>query len=339
MADETIKSAETQAGAKPAPSVIVAPAPHVFSGALTTRKMMFDVLLALVPVFIASVWVFRLYAVIQLFICVTSALVAEAVFTKMRGKRLSLGDGSAAVTGAILAFSLPPTAPWYVGAVGSTVAIGIGKIIFGGLGSNIFNPAMLGRAFVMIAFPAFMGATAYVNPAAGIDVLTQATPLTALKQLGQSVGLFPLFLGTTNGSVGETSALACLVGGLYLCLRRTASWQIPLGVILAAAAIAGAMGLKGPPSNWTVLHELMSGALLFGAFYIATDPVTSPLTPKGKFIFGLGVGALIMLIRKLSGYPEGVMFSVLIVNSVVPLINRWTVPTPVGGLVPEKKAA
>jgi electron transport complex protein RnfD len=128
--------------------------------------------------------------------------------------------------------------------------------------------------------------------------------------------------------------LACLVGGLYLCLRRTASWQIPAGVLLAAAAIAGPIQLAHPAGPWTVLHELAAGALLFGAFFIATDPVTSPLTPKGKFIFGLGVGALVMMARKLSGYPEGVMFAVLLMNALSPLLNRWTVPTPVGGPVP-----
>jgi electron transport complex protein RnfD len=320
--------------AAPAPAIHVAPGPHLFSGALTTRKMMFDVLLALLPVVAASLCVFRLYTLIQLAIGVASAMAAEAVFTRMRGRAAPLRDGSAAVTGAILALSLPATAPWYVGAVGAIAGIGIGKVIFGGVGNNVFNPAMLGRAFSLIAFPAALGASAYVVPGSHLDGLTHATPLTALKQLGQTTGLLPLFLGTTNGSIGETSALACLAGGAYLCARRTASWEIPAGVIAAAVAISL---LVGGPAGWTVLHELSSGALLFGAFYIATDPVSSPLTPRGKFIFGLGVGALVMLIRKLSGYPEGVMFAVLIMNAVVPLINRWTIPVPVGGPVPEKK--
>ncbi|MBN1268953.1 MAG: RnfABCDGE type electron transport complex subunit D [Kiritimatiellae bacterium] len=322
-----------------APALHVAPGPHVHSSALTTRRMMVDVLIALIPVLLASFWVFRLYTVIQLVICIVSCLAAEGVFTVMRKKPFSLGDGSAVVTGAILALSLPATAPWYVGAVGSVVAIGIGKIIFGGLGNNIFNPAMVGRAFVMVAFPAALGATAYVmqSPGWGVDAVTQATPLTALKQLGQSIGLFPLLLGTTNGSLGETSALACAIGGLYLCARRTASWEIPLGAIVALGVIAGLMNLKNMGADWTVLHEICGGAFLFGAFFIATDPVTSPLTPRGKLIFGAGFGALVMLIRKLSGYPEGVMFAVLIMNAIVPLINRWTIPTPVGGPVPERK--
>jgi electron transport complex protein RnfD len=196
---------------------------------------------------------------------------------------------------------------------------------------------MVGRAFVMMAFPQAMAAGGYIDAQAGVDALTLATPLTALQMGGAVADLRALFLGTTNGSVGETSALACLVGGAYLCLRRTASWQIPAGVVAAVAAVAGLGRLFGPGGAWTVGHEICSGALLFGAFYIATDPVTSPLTPRGKWIFGVGTGLLVMLIRKLSSYPEGVMFSVLVMNALVPLINRWTIPVPVGGPVPERK--
>ncbi len=321
----------------PAPRLTVAPGPHISEGSLTTRRMMADVLLALLPVLAASVWVFRMYAVVQAVIGVVAALAAEALFTALRRKPLRLGDGSAAVTGLILALSLPPGAPWYVGTVGAFAAIGLAKVIYGGLGQNIFNPAMVGRAFVMIAFPAFVGAAAYVIPGSAVDAVTRATPLTALKMSGQTTALGPLFLGTVNGSVGETSALACLLGGLYLCLRRTASWEIPAGVFAAVLAFAGVPNLLQPSAAWSVAHELCGGALLFGAFFIATDPVTSPLTHKGKFWFGFGVGALVLLIRKLSGYPEGVMFSVLIMNALVPLINRATVPVPVGGPAPAKK--
>ncbi len=314
----------------------VSPSPHVTDGALTTRRMMVDVLLGLIPLIVASVLVFQYHALFQLAICVVSAMVAEALFTAMRRKPFSLGDGSAVVTAVILALSLPVTAPWYVGAVGSFMAIGLGKIVFGGLGQNIFNPAMVGRAFVMIAFPSLMGASAYVVPSSAVDCLTQATPLTSLKMAAQSTPLWNLFIGNTNGSLGETSAVACLLGGIYLCLRRTASWEIPAGVIGAVAVIAGLINLSDPHASWTVLHHLFAGALLFGAFFIATDPVTSPLTPKGKFIFGAGVGALVMLLRLFSGYPEGVMFAVLIMNAVTPLINRWTIPVPIGGPVPVK---
>ena len=197
---------------------------------------------------------------------------------------------------------------------------------------------MVGRAFVMIAFPAAVGASAYVDASAVVEAVTRATPLTALKQEGLPTSLADLFIGSTNGSLGETSALACLIGGLYLCIRRTASWEIPAGVIAAVAAIAGLINLTDMQAHWTVAHHILGGALLFGAFFIATDPVSSPMTPKGKWIFGAGVGALVMLLRKLSGYPEGVMFAVLIMNALVPLINRWTIPVPVGGPVPVPKS-
>jgi electron transport complex protein RnfD len=295
---------------------------------------MADVLIALILPVLAGSLVFGMLAAKQLVICLGSALFAELLFNAMRKKPFSLKDGSAAVTGVILALSIPASAPWYVGVIGSVTAIGLGKIIFGGLGFNLFNPAMVGRAFVMIAFPALLGASAYIIPDAKIDVLTTATPLTAFKMEGMVTGLRALIIGTTNGSIGETSTLACLVGGLYLCVRRTAAWQIPVGVI-ASAALISALLYRFDVA--TVIHELTSGALIFGAFYIATDPVTSPVTPKGRWIFGIFVGCMIMLLRKLSGYPEGVMFAVLMANMVTPLINRWTVPTPVGGPVPVRK--
>jgi len=320
------------------PRLIVAPAPHLKSASLTTRRMMIDVLIALAPVLVASLVVFRGYAAKQVGVCLAGALAAEAVFNAMRRRPFSLGDCSAAVTGLILAFSLPGTAPWYVGVVGAFVGVGVGKVIFGGLGQNIFNPAMVGRAFVMIAFPTMLGASGYVDVGAKVAAITQATPMTAHKLPPYAVSpLMDLFLGNTNGSLGETSALACLLGGLYLCMRRTASWEIPLGALLAAGLWGGIENAAGPQSSWTVLHSLCGGALMFGAFFIATDPVTSPLTPTGKFIFGAGVGLLVMLIRRLSGWPEGVMFAVLLMNGLVPLINRWTIPRPVGGPVPVKK--
>jgi len=374
-----------------APVLHVAPSPHAFDSARTTRKMMADVLIALAPVVAVSIYVFKLYAVRQIVICMVSALFAEAFFTTLRGKKVTLGDCSAAVTGLILALSLPGTAPWYVGVIGAFVAIGIGKVIFGGLGQNIFNPAMVGRAFVMLAFAGAVGASGYVlkteapagpaaattqtsqaartvppgattapasparvSPVANVpegDAITQATPMTLGKTVDNKLAagekLLPqeehlpslgsLFLGTVNGSLGETSALACLIGGLFLLLRRTASWQIPAGVLLAATAIGLPVQIWGH-SQMSLGYQLLAGALMFGAFFIATDLVTSPITPKGKFIFGLGVGALVMLFRLLSNYPEGVMFAVLIMNSLTPLINQWTIPTPLGGPVPAPAA-
>ena len=313
-----------------APLIHVSPSPHLSNQALTTQRIMLDVVIGLLPVVLMALYVFRLYAVKQLAICVVSCLAAEALFTKMRGRSLPLKDCSALVTGVILALSLPGPAPWYVGFIASFVAIGIGKTIFGGVGMNLFNPAMVGRAFVMIAFASVLAAAGYQDAGSAVDAVTQATPMDTFKQTGVATPLFALFFGLTNGSLGETSALACLIGGLFLCIRRTASWEIPAGVILAVAVFGGIANLINPDAAWTVLHHLLGGSLLFGAFFIATDPVSSPLTPKGKFIFGFGVGALIMLLRLFSGYPEGVMFAVLLMNGLTPLINRWTIPQPLG---------
>ena len=321
----------TETNASTAPVIHVAPSPHLAQTATSTRRMMVDVLIALLPVVAMSVFIFRGYAVFQLAVCVGGCLLAELAFVAMRGRPVTLTDCSAIVTGVILAMSLPGTAPWYVGVIAGFVAIGIGKIIFGGLGMNLFNPAMVGRAFVMISFAGALAASGFEDAASAVDAISQATPMNAYKMNGVVTPLAALFWGTTNGSLGETSALACILGGIYLVVRRTASWEIPAGLLLAVAVMAGLADLIGPADGWTVLHHLLGGSVLFGAFFIATDPVTSPLTPKGKFIFGLGTGFMIMVLRLYSGYPEGVMFAVLLMNALTPLINRWTIPAPFGG--------
>jgi len=300
--------------------------------------MMVDVLLGLAPVMGMALVVFRWYAVVQICMCVAGCLVAESLFAYWRGRRAPLSDLSAVVTGSILGLSLPWSAPWYVGVVASFVAIGLGKAVFGGLGQNIFNPAMVGRAFVMVSFASVMGATAYVHPDAALEVLTQATPLTAAKEAAgvELPGLWLMFLGNTNGSLGETSVLACLLGGLYLCWRRSASWEVPLSVLLGAMVVAGLANLVNPDTPLTVLQHLLGGSLVFGAFFIATDPVTCPLTVRGKVVFGAGVGVLVVVLRLFSNYPEGVVFAVLLMNAMVPLINRWMVPRPLGGPLPAR---
>lgn len=333
-------------------TVRVAPSPHIYKTTLTTRWMMSDVLIGLAPVVAMGVVIFRWYAVVQIGLCVLTCLAGEALFCWLRRRPISVDDGSAVVTGAVLGLSLPWSAPWYIAVIGSVVAIGLGKAVFGGLGYNIFNPAMVGRAFVMLSFAKELGASAYVTSQSELNVVTQATPLTMAKKVAADLAagtitfgdaqiqmesarqLWPLFLGNVNGSLGETSALAVLIGGLYLCLRRSASWEIPAGVVLCGFMLAGAANLLGL-TPFTALHHLISGSLLFGAFFIATDPVTSPLAPRGKFLFGLGVGALVVLLRVFSGYPEGVMFAVLLMNATTPLLNRWTIPRPVGGPAPQ----
>ncbi len=316
------------------PALVVAPGPHLSSGALTTRRMMYDVVGALAPVALVEVAMCGRASAHKLLLCAATCMGAEWLFQRMRGRRATPGDGSALLTGLILGLSFPAHTHWHIAFVASLAAIGLGKMAYGGLGQNIFNPAMVGRAFAIVAFPAALGASAYV-PA--VDGVALATPLSAFKQDGIVAPLVPLFAGLGAGAYGSSSALASLAGGLYLCIRRTASWEIPAGMIGAAAAGALAIQLLGASGGWTMLHELGAGALVFGAFFIATDPVTSPLTPRGKFLFGAGIGLLVIVIRKLTGYPEGVMFAVLIMNAVVPLINRWTVPTPLGGPMPVKQ--
>lgn len=319
-------------------TLCVSSSPHRLDVNLTTKNLMLDVIISLIPLMIMSLYLFKSYALLQLFICVISSLSAETFFLKIRNKPTSINDFSAVVTGIILALSLPWSAPWYVGVIASFSAIGFGKVVFGGLGQNIFNPAMVGRAFVMICFPAILGASAFVSNNVGIDIVTSATPLTIAKQSGNAItSVWMLFIGNVNGCLGETSALACIIGGLYLCFKKTASWEVPFGIILTVFILGGLNNILNPKSL-TVLEHLLSGALLFGAFFIATDPVTNPLTSKGKFIFGIGLGFFIMIIRIFSGYPEGVMFAVLIMNSLTPLINRMTIPRPIGGPLPLKKA-
>lgn len=300
--------------------------------------MMLDVIIALSPVIVASIWIFSWYAIVQVGLCVLTSLATESIWQKLSKKPVSVLDGSGAVTGIILGLSLPWSAPWYVPVIGSAVAIILGKMVFGGLGMNLFNPAMVGRAFIMLSFAGALGASAYVHPDAAMAVLTQATPLSAAKSSATLLGfpdIWALFTGNRNGSLGETSALAILIGGVFLCVRRTASWQLPVGVILGCAATSGLFQILGL-SNLTILQHLLGGSLLFGAFFIATDPVTSPLTPKGKWIFAIGIGITVVFLRSFSSYPAGVMFAVLLMNAVVPLINRWTIPTPVGGPLPSK---
>jgi electron transport complex protein RnfD len=313
---------------------------------------MLDVIIALVPAMAVSVYYFRRYAFILIAVCIISSLVTEWVCNLIRRKSNpfeSLGDLSAVITAIILALSLPPTLPWWAAVIGSAFAIAIGKMVFGGLGSNIFNPAMVGRAFLTVSFgmlmttwtvPATMDSSmSKISPESKIDARTQATPLAWSKQAvktktgAQAVSeqFKATVTGEIGGCLGETSAWALLLGGIYMLVRKTIAFHIPLAVLASSFVIAAVTSLINPAAYVSPLFHITTGGMLLGAFFIATDPVTSPLTKKGMWIFGIGVGAMIMLIRIVGEYPEGVMYAVLLMNGITPLIDRACKLIPAGG--------
>jgi len=336
----------------------VSSSPHLAEPA-TSKRVMFEVVIGCIPALIMAVVLFRGAAISHLLTCVVSAVLTEWVFNAVRKKPQTIDDGSAVVTALILALSLPPTLPLWMAAVGSIVAIAVAKMLFGGLGGNIFNPAMAGRAFLMACFGTMMAtwslpALTYQNPTAAAqqhpdnaDAVTQPTPLALAKQpikdaanQDKTVKATPneaneslqaMFLGTVSGSLGETSALCWLIGGLFLLVRRTITYHIPLAVLATAGAIATFAWLFDSQVYANPLVHLCGGGLMMCAFFIATDPVSCPLTRTGRVLFGIGIGALIMLIRLKGGYPEGVMYAVLLMNALTPLLDRWTRPTPLGG--------
>lgn len=325
------------------PQLAAATAPHLMDAGSTTRRMMGDVLLALLPVVATSIWLFRGNAVRVTLLSVGVALLTEAAVCRMRRRKLSLPDGSALITALLLAMSLPPELPSFSVCLGAFVAVALGKQAFGGLGQNLFNPAMVGRAFLMACFPAAM--TQWTLPVStpvatdgvadsAVDAVSAATPLAAAKFSHQFTDLESLLTGNVAGSLGETSAIAIVLGGLWLLLRRAGDWRLTLGMLGAVSIGAVAeLLLRGREAGFGWLSHLSSGGVLLGAFFIVTDPVTTPLSARGRWCFGLFVGIIVMVIRLFAGYPEGVMFAVLLGNAVTPLINRWTLPTPVGGPV------
>ncbi len=337
-------------------NITVSSSPHI-SKPLSTRRVMLDVIIGLVPAMAAAGYYFRIYAFVLIATCVISAVATELLCNVIRNRPNpfeSLGDFSAVLTGIILAFSLPPTLPVWAAIIGSAFAIAIGKMVFGGLGSNIFNPAMVGRAFLTASFGMLMTtwtvpatinpampkiALTEADPAKIVDARTQATPLALSKQAIKAKQnaylvnkqLRAMFTGEIGGCLGETSTLALLIGAAFLLLRRTINFHIPLAVLASAFFFGSIAYLLNPDAYISPLAHLAGGGLLLCAFFIATDPVTAPLSTKGMWIFGAGVGTLTMLIRIVGEYPEGVMFSVLLMNAVTPLIDRLCKLTPAGG--------
>lgn len=317
--------------------LIVSSSPHAHSGS-TVRHIMLDVIIAMVPAMIAAVFYFGLDALRLIAICTVTCVITEAICRRMMGRDLGISDLSAAVTGILLAFNLPPALPGWMAVVGSVIAIGIAKQVFGGIGYNPFNPALVGRVALLISFPVAMTTwSEWIIPSpVGIDAVSSATPLGLLKTslgAGQPIPFtfdsqtaLQFFLGDMNGCIGEVSALALLIGGIYLLWRRCISWHIPVAYIGTVALGAFLLKLLSPATNMPVHFHLLSGGLMLGAIFMATDMVTSPVTKKGMLIFGAGCGVLTLIIRKWGGYPEGVSFAILIMNSITPLINKFTRP-------------
>lgn len=329
--------------------ITVSFAPHI-SQPLTTRQVMTDVVIGLAPAMLAAGVYFRLPALLLLGTCVLSCMAAEWACNVVRKKPNSLGDISAVVTGIILALSLPPHLPLWAAVIGSGAAIVVGKMVFGGLGANTFNPAMVGRAFLTASFGVLMttwtvpatidGEMPMVSPENTVDARTQATPLswskTAIASREQAQThtkdqLLPAVTGNIGGCLGETSAIALLLGGAYLIWRKTIGFHIPLAVLSSAFVFSGIAYLINPDAYVSPFFHLSGGAMLLGAFFIATDPVTAPLTRRGMWLFGIGVGGVTMLIRIVGQYPEGMMFAVLLMNAVTPLIDRLFRRIPAGG--------
>ncbi len=316
--------------------LIVSPSPHIHSKT-STRSLMLDVVIALLPSVLVTVLFYGWSALAVLASCVISCVLLEYLITRYLMKRPStIGDLSALVTGIILALNLPPTTPWWVAVIGSIVAIGVAKMTFGGLGQNVFNPAITGRVFLLISFPVAMttwgGAKGFIG---GADAVTGATPLGIVKEgLLQGQTLDQIFAANDfsylqmlfvniGGSAGEISAIAVILGFIYMLARRVIRPYITLSILVTVAVFSGIFWLIDPSQYTDPLFNLLTGGVLLGSVFMATDYVTSPMSDKGGIIFGVGIGIITMLIRYFGSYPEGMSFAILIMNSTVPLINRF----------------
>lgn len=291
-------------------------------------RIMWSVCLALLPAIFSACYYFGLPSLVLILGCGVAAVATEIIANKLRGRGLSVGDGSAFLTGILLALTLPPSFPVWMGALGAVFAIAVGKQLFGGLGQNIFNPALLGRAFLQASFIVPMTTWSVPRPLT-LDAITSATPLGSVKfdpqYILDSTLYIDMFTGRIGGCLGETSALAALLGGLLLVLFQYSDWRIPTGFLGTVFVLGGAFWIFNPAYPDPLFH-LLSGGLLFGAFFMATDMVTSPVTPLGTWIFAIGAGVLLIFIRLFGALPEGVMYSILLMNALTPLINRYTRP-------------
>lgn len=319
----------------------VSPSPHIYSDD-TTRKIMYRVVYAMIPALLWSVFILGVDALRVTLIAIVACLAFEYIIQKYLMKmKPSITDGSALITGILLAFNVPSGIPWWIIVIGALAAIGIGKLSFGGLGGNIFNPALVGRVFLLISFPVQMTSWPATRQSA-TDAITTATPLGIIKEglvngtpIAQISKDLPsatdMLLGNIGGSLGEISALFLIVGGLYMLIRKVITWHIPVSVIASVAAIAAIFWLVDPQNYINPLYHILSGGLMLGAIFMATDMVTSPMTPKGQIIYGVGIGVITISIRLFGAYPEGISFAILIMNAFTPLINTYIKPKRFGG--------
>ncbi len=321
--------------------LIVATTPHLHNKAASTTRIMLDVVIALLPTAVAAVWFFGGSALMLILVSVLSAVAAEYIYQKHMKQPVTISDLSAVVTGLLLAFNLPANAPWWIAAVGSFLAIILIKQLFGGIGQNFINPALGARAILMLSWTSLMAASVLPHAGqwlatAGLDAVSVATPLT---HGATGFTLWQLFSGNVPGMIGETCKLTLLLGGLYLLIRRVIDWRIPLTLILTVAVayfIKTGTLYSAQSGSQNVLYQLLSGGLILGAFFMATDYVTSPITRTGKLIMGIGCGLFLFIIREFSSYPEGCSFAILFMNVLTPLIDRLTGAKPFGYEKPKK---
>ena len=325
-------------------NLVLSTSPFLHTDASTPR-IMGDVLLATVPLILAAVWIFGFGVLLVVSAAVAGAVGTEWIFSRSR-KQSPLPDNSALLTGVLLGLILPPGFPLWMALLGGFVGIGLGKLIWGGLGQNVFNPALVGRAFLQAAFPSAI--TTWNTPAEGLmqvsprifamplfqapaDATTAATPLGLAKFSGEMTAVFKLIVGNIGGCIGETSSVLIILALVWLIARRSCDWRLPVSAVTAVALFSSAIWLITGKENANPLFMIFSGGLPFGAVFMCTDPVTTPSTPKGAWIFGAGVGFLVVLIRLYGGLPEGVMYAILLMNAVTPYINRYTQPRQFGG--------
>ena len=328
------------------PNLLLQHAPLLQQG-MTTPQAMRDVLYSLLPVTLAAVWFFGLGAILVLAASIAGAMLTEWAFSSSDKGAESLLDATALLTGLLIGLTLPPGLPLWMAFLGGAVAIGLGKVIWGGLGNNLFNPALVGRAFLLATFPIAMTTWSPITGTEGFftvqpsnlalpfmqassDAVTSATPLGLMKFEQEVTPLLNLVLGNTAGSLGETSGLLLIAGGIYLWLRRDLDWRIPVSILLTVMVFSAILDMVDSTRFPDPLFSVFSGGMLLGSIYMATDPVTSPITPRGAWIFGIGVGLLVILIRVFGGLPEGMMYSILLMNAATPLIDRYTQPRVFG---------